>query len=49
MPCSPHRVWQALQGKPISEAPVPETSGPEQYTAPENSSGSFDSGSGGQS
>ncbi len=49
MPCSPHRVWQALQGKSISEAPVPETSGPEQYTAPENSSGSFDSGSGGQS
>ena len=49
MPCSPHRVWQALQGKAISEAPVPETSGPEQYTAPENSSGSFDSGSGGQS
>jgi carbon-monoxide dehydrogenase large subunit len=48
MPLSPHRVWQALQGRPVAEAAVPETSGPEQYTAPLNSSGAFDTGNGGQ-
>jgi carbon-monoxide dehydrogenase large subunit len=49
MPLSPHRVWQALQGLDVAEAPVPDTSGPEQYTDPMNSSGSFDTGNGGQS
>jgi carbon-monoxide dehydrogenase large subunit len=49
MPLSPHRVWQALQGLEVAEAPVPDTSGPEQYTDPMNSSGSFDTGNGGQS
>jgi carbon-monoxide dehydrogenase large subunit len=46
MPLSPHRVWQALQHRPVGEAPVPETSGPEQYTDPRNSSGAFDTGQG---
>jgi carbon-monoxide dehydrogenase large subunit len=48
MPLSPHRVWQALQGRPTAEAPVPDNVSPEQYTAPMNTSGAFDTGSGGQ-
>ncbi len=44
MPCSPHRVWQAIQGLGIAEAAVAGTPSLEQYTAPENSSGSLPTG-----
>jgi carbon-monoxide dehydrogenase large subunit len=48
MPLSPHRVWQALQGRATAEAPISDNVSPEQYTAPMNTSGAFDTGNGGQ-
>jgi carbon-monoxide dehydrogenase large subunit len=39
MPLSPHRVWQALHGRPTTEAAVPDAIGPEVLASSQNSSG----------
>ena len=39
MPLSPHRVWQALHGRPAGEAAVPDSLGPEVVASDLNSSG----------
>jgi hypothetical protein len=39
MPLSPHRVWQALQGRATTESAVPDAMGPEVVASDLNSSG----------
>ncbi|MDQ3591838.1 MAG: hypothetical protein M3386_02930, partial [Actinomycetota bacterium] len=44
MPLSPHRVWQSIQGQPISEAPRAQVVSGEQAADPQPGSGQLPTG-----
>ena len=44
MPCTPHRVWQLVNGKAISEAPRPQVISGEQAASPQPGSGQLPTG-----
>ena len=44
MPCTPHRVWQLVNGKAISEAPRPQVVSGEQAASPQPGSGQLPNG-----